>query len=57
MLENNHLDNLALLTLKGLGKERWAREDRKVVDLSKTTNKDNLWCINCKKPRHTIEKC
>ena len=42
-----------LSSLKSLFEERtWGKN----VCLVKV-NKDNLWCIYCKKPRHTKENC
>ena len=35
-----------------------AGKDSKVAGMeSQPSNKDNLWCTHCKKPRHTKEKC
>jgi len=44
--------------MKGASCGRWIKEDRRPVDSNgSTTDRDNLWCTFCKKPRHTVDKC
>ncbi|KAI4348678.1 hypothetical protein L6164_009374 [Bauhinia variegata] len=50
MLENASHNNSALIAAK---KENQGAR----TDYHKTSNRDNLWCTHCKKPRHTRENC
>lgn len=61
MIETQIAESSALMSkaaaVKTLGSEKQSGKDNKKADPSRRFNKDSLWCMYCKKSRHTRERC
>ena len=51
ILDSSSTQSYVLVSLKASTQNKGPREEKRTLD------KDSLWCMYCKKTRHTIKKC
>ncbi|XP_022768068.1 UDP-sugar pyrophosphorylase-like isoform X4 [Durio zibethinus] len=59
MLDSVHVEGSAMVSNGGKNQslEQLPVSENGKGDSAKTSNRDNLWCTYCKKPRHTRDRC